>query len=143
MSMKSVLKFKKISEKATTPSKGSIYSIGLDLYSAYDYIINPNERCLCMTDIIIELPQGCYGRIAPRSGLAVKHSIDVGAGVVDPDYRGNVGILLINFGTSRFIVKKGDKIAQIICEKCVMPTVIEIDHVSLTERGISGFGSTN
>lgn len=141
--MESVLKFKKMSQNATTPYRGSAYSIGLDLFSAYDYIIDPNHRTLCMTDIIIELPQGCYGRIAPRSGLAVKHSIDVGAGVVDPDYRGNVGILLINFGTSSFIVKKGDKIAQIFCEKCVIPTVIEVEHVSETERGISGFGSTD
>uniref|UniRef100_A0A2K6SRV1 Deoxyuridine 5'-triphosphate nucleotidohydrolase n=1 Tax=Saimiri boliviensis boliviensis TaxID=39432 RepID=A0A2K6SRV1_SAIBB len=82
------LPFARLSEHATAPT-------GYDLYSAYDYTIPPMEKALVKTDIQIALPSGCYGRVAPRSGLAEKHFIDVGAGVIDEDYRGNVGVALI------------------------------------------------
>ena len=80
---------------------------------------------MCLTDIQIAVPEGTYGRVAPRSGLAHKHFIDVGAGVIDRDYRGNVGVILFNFGTSAFKVNKGDRIAQLICEKISYPTIQE------------------
>ena len=72
------------------------------LFSAYDYIIPPKGKVLAKTDLQIQLPNGCYGRVAPRSGLAHKHFIDVGAGVIDQDYRGNVGVILFNFGDQEF-----------------------------------------
>jgi dUTP pyrophosphatase len=75
------------------------------------------EKAIVKTDIQIALPSGCYGRVAPRSGLAAKHFIDVGAGVIDEDYRRNVGVILFNFGKEKFKVKKGDPIAQLICER--------------------------
>jgi hypothetical protein len=71
-------------------------------YSAYDYEIQPSGKVLALTDIQIAVPQGCYGRVAPRSGLAHKNFIDVGAGVIDRDYRGNVGVILFNFGKEVF-----------------------------------------
>ena len=71
-------------------------------FSAYDYVIPSHGKVLAKTDIQIELPDGCYGRVAPRSGLAHKHFIDVGAGVIDQDYRGNVGVILFNFGSEDF-----------------------------------------
>ena len=93
------------------------------------------------TDIRVAIPEGCYGRIAPRSGLAWKHSIDVGAGVVDSDYRGNVCVILFNFSDEDFIVSKGDRIAQLICERIALTQLFE-SKLDQTERQDNGFGST-
>lgn len=97
---------------------------------------------LVKTDLQVMIPDGCYGRVAPRSGLAVKNFIDVGAGVIDSDYRGNVGVVLFNFSEDDFIVKKGDRIAQLICEKIEYPELKEETDLESTERGAAGFGST-
>uniref|UniRef100_A0A8D2DUH5 Deoxyuridine 5'-triphosphate nucleotidohydrolase n=1 Tax=Sciurus vulgaris TaxID=55149 RepID=A0A8D2DUH5_SCIVU len=123
------------------PTRGSKRVTGYDLYSAYDYIVPPMERALVKTDIQIALPSGCYGRIAPRSSLAAKHFIDVGAGVIDEHYRGNVGVVLFNFGKEKFGVKKGDRIAQLICERIFNPDIEEVQVLNDTERGLGGFGS--
>ncbi|GAB5572482.1 deoxyuridine 5'-triphosphate nucleotidohydrolase [Prionailurus iriomotensis] len=149
------LRFVRLSEHATAPSKGSARAAGYDLYSAYDYTVPPMEKVLVKTDIQIALPSGCYGRVggshwprsvtcedAPRSGLAAKHFIDVGAGVIDEDYRGNVGVVLFNFGKEKFEVKKGDRIAQLICERIFYPEIEEVQVLDDTERGSGGFGST-
>ena len=137
-----VMKFSKLTNKAYTPTKGSEDAAGLDLYSAYDYVVKPADKMLVRTDIQVELPEGCYGRIAPRSGLALKHFIDVGAGVIDRDYRGNIGILLFNFGKTKFVIKKGDRVAQIILEKICNPILQEVDKLGSSKRGKQGFGST-
>ncbi|XP_005376761.1 PREDICTED: deoxyuridine 5'-triphosphate nucleotidohydrolase, mitochondrial isoform X3 [Chinchilla lanigera] len=136
------LRFMRLSEHATAPTRGSALAAGFDLYSAYDYTIPPMEKALVKTDIQIALPSGCYGRVAPRSGLAAKHFIDVGAGVIDEDYRGNVGVVLFNFGKEKFEVKKGDRIAQLICERIYYPEIEEVQGLEDTERGAGGFGST-
>ncbi|KAM9223858.1 deoxyuridine 5'-triphosphate nucleotidohydrolase, mitochondrial [Leptosomus discolor] len=136
------LRFTKLSENASAPSKGSARAAGYDLYSAYDCVIPPMEKAVVKTDIQIALPSGCYGRVAPRSGLAAKHFIDVGAGVIDEDYRGNVGVVLFNFGKEAFEVKKGDRIAQLICERICYPELEEVQALDDTERGEDGFGST-
>lgn len=80
--------------------------------------------------------------VAPRSGLAWKHSIDVGAGVIDADYRGPVGVILFNHSDTDFEVKPGDRIAQLIIEKIITPEVLEVDDLDSTVRGEGGFGST-
>ncbi|KAI2574091.1 deoxyuridine triphosphatase [Homo sapiens] len=136
------LRFARLSEHATAPTRGSARAAGYDLYSAYDYTIPPMEKAVVKTDIQIALPSGCYGRVAPRSGLAAKHFIDVGAGVIDEDYRGNVGVVLFNFGKEKFEVKKGDRIAQLICERIFYPEIEEVQALDDTERGSGGFGST-
>ncbi|NWR69140.1 DUT protein, partial [Centropus unirufus] len=136
------LRFARLSENASVPSRGSARAAGYDLYSAYDCVIPPMEKAVVKTDIQIALPSGCYGRIAPRSGLAAKHFIDVGAGVIDEDYRGNVGVVLFNFGKESFQVKKGDRIAQLICERIFYPELEEVQALDDTERGEDGFGST-
>jgi len=87
------------------------------LYSIENIVISPRGKALISTGISVQIPIGNYGRIAPRSGLAVKHFIDVGAGVVDADYRGEVRVLLFNFGEEEFKVSQGDRIAQLIIEK--------------------------
>ncbi|NXF77212.1 DUT protein, partial [Sclerurus mexicanus] len=136
------LRFTKLSENAFAPSRGSARAAGYDLYSAYDCVIPPMEKAVVKTDIQIALPSGCYGRVAPRSGLAAKHFIDVGAGVIDEDYRGNIGVVLFNFGKETFEVKKGDRIAQLICERIYYPELEEVEALDDTERGEGGFGST-
>ncbi|XP_016018746.2 deoxyuridine 5'-triphosphate nucleotidohydrolase, mitochondrial isoform X2 [Rousettus aegyptiacus] len=136
------LRFVRLSEHATAPTKGSARAAGYDLYSAYDYTVPPMEKTLVKTDIQIALPSGCYGRVAPRSGLAAKHFIDVGAGVIDEDYRGDIGVILFNFGKEKFEVKKGDRIAQLICERIFYPEIEEVQVLDDTERGSGGFGST-
>ncbi|XP_054626445.1 deoxyuridine 5'-triphosphate nucleotidohydrolase, mitochondrial isoform X2 [Dunckerocampus dactyliophorus] len=139
---RAVLRFAKLTEHATTPTRGSAKAAGYDLYSAYDYSIGPMDKAIVKTDIQIAVPHGCYGRVAPRSGLAAKHFIDVGAGVVDEDYRGNVGVVLFNFGKETFEVKKGDRVAQLVCEKICYPDLVEQKTLDDTERGAGGFGST-
>src|SRR5215475_5712733 len=91
------LLFVKLSENAYAPTKGSAEAAGFDLCSAYDYVVPASGKVIAMTDLQMLILEGCYGRIAPRSGLAAKNFIDVGAGVIDRDYRGNIGVVLFNF----------------------------------------------
>ena len=94
------------------------------------------------TDLSIACPPGTYGRVAPRSGLTVKNGIHVGAGVIDADYRGPVGVVLFNLGQEDFVIQVGDRIAQLILEKVCIATVEEVDELDSTVRGSGGFGST-
>jgi dUTP pyrophosphatase len=116
--------------------------LGFDLASAYDTIVPARNKAIVKTDLAIAIPYGTYARIAPRSGLAVKNFIDTGAGVVDYDYRGNVGVVLFNHADSDFLVKRGDRVAQLILEKISMADCMEVEELAATERGEGGFGST-
>jgi len=136
------LKFAKLTDNAFAPTRGSEQAAGFDLYSAYDYVVPKMGKVVALTDIQIALPGGCYGRVAPRSGLAAKYFIDVGAGVIDQDYRGNVGVVMFNFNSDDFHVKKGDRIAQLILERIFIPTLQELPSLDSTVRGDGGFGST-
>lgn len=136
------LSFKKLSLHAKAPIKGSEQAAGYDLFSAEVAVIKPGGRVCIKTDLELSIPFGCYGRIAPRSGLAAKYGIDVGAGVVDSDYRGNVTALLFNFGTKDFHVTRGDRIAQLILEKIHHAELVEVKYLDSTARGNNGFGST-
>mmetsp|Transcript_5011 Transcript_5011/g.7862 ORF Transcript_5011/g.7862 Transcript_5011/m.7862 type:complete len:221 (-) Transcript_5011:119-781(-) len=131
-----------LSDKATLPTRGSPESAGLDLSSSESVTIPSGQRRVVKTDLSIACPQGTYARIAPRSGLAVKHGIDVGAGVVDADYRGPVGVVLFNFGDADYEVQPGDRIAQLILEQVCMADVVQVDALDETQRGSAGFGST-
>jgi len=137
-----VLQVCKLSEHALIPTKGSKTAAGYDLYSAYDYVIPAQGKVIAKTDISIRVPDGTYGRVAPRSGLAAKSHLDVGAGVIDQDYTGNVGVVLFNHAQTDFEIKKGDRIAQLICEKIEYPEIEEVTSLNSTERGEGGFGST-
>lgn len=132
----------KLSDRATIPSRGSMYAAGYDLYSAYDRVIPRRGSAVVLLDIAISIPVGTYARIAARSGLAVKNAIDVGAGVIDYDYRGNVGVVLFNHSDNDFAICKGDRIAQLILERISMAPVVEVDALTETHRGQNGFGST-
>jgi dUTP pyrophosphatase len=133
---------KKLTYDSIIPTRGSDGAVGYDLYSNMSCVIRASERGLVSTGITIVLPPGVYGRVAPRSGLAVKHGIQVGAGVIDPDYTGEVKVILFNHGDKDFEVKKGDRIAQLVLEKCETPPIKEINIVEDTDRGSGGFGST-
>jgi dUTP pyrophosphatase len=136
------MEVKRLSEFAIIPTRGSKYSAGFDLSSAYDTIVLAHCNAIVKTDISISIPENTYARIAPRSGLAVKNFIDTGAGVVDYDYRGPVGVVLFNHSNIDFMVKRGDRVAQLILEKISMVDITEVDELADTERGKNGFGST-
>ena len=136
------LGIKKLVQDSIIPTRGSDGAVGYDLYSNEDCIIEPDNRWLVSTGISVVLPEGVYGRVAPRSGLSVKHGIQVGAGVIDPDYTGEVRVILFNQGNKNFEIKKGDRIAQLILERCETPPVVEINTIEATKRGSGGFGST-
>ena len=136
------LRVKKLSEYASIPKRGSPLSAGFDLASAEKTVIKAGCRGIVKTDLSVACPPGTYARIAPRSGLAVKKFIDVGAGVVDQDYRGPVGVVLFNFGAEDFHVDIGDRVAQLVLEKISMVDAVEVSELDETERGEGGFGST-
>ncbi|KAF2739112.1 dUTP diphosphatase, partial [Polyplosphaeria fusca] len=131
-----------LSLHAKAPTKGSAFAAGHDLYSARDVVIPARGRARVDTDISIAVPAGTYGRVAPRSGLAAKHGIDTMAGVIDADYRGQVGVILANLSEVDFEVKVGDRVAQLIVEKIVMPEVVVVEKLEESVRGAGGFGST-
>ena len=142
MSSEETLQIKRLTLDATLPTRASPGSVGYDLYSLNDLCIQPNSRDIVSTGVCATIPMGCYGRIAPRSGLTVKYGIHVGAGVIDPDYTGELKVCLFNLGSVPFEIKKGDRIAQLILEKCETPLIDEVEEIKDTQRGTRGFGSS-
>lgn len=132
------------SDKATLPTRGSVLSAGWDLYSSEEGLIPGHGQGMIATDVSVIVPEGTYGRVAPRSGLAAKHGISTGAGVIDADYRGEVKVILFNHSDKDFKIEKGDRIAQLVLEKIVNAEIREIseEELTATERGDGGFGST-
>jgi len=132
----------RLNTQAILPTRATSGSAGYDLTAIRDDVIEPGCRKLLPIGVAIKLPWGVYGRIAPRSGLAVKKGIQVGAGVIDPDYTGEIHVLLFNHGTENFEIRTGDRIAQLILEKFEFHEVIQVDSINETLRGAGGFGST-
>lgn len=141
--MESKLLIKRLSNDAIVPERsGSSASVGYDLYSIVDVEIPPLARGIVSTGIAATVPTGCYGRIAPRSGLAVKNGIQTGAGVIDPDYTGEVKVVLFNHDKTAFVIKPGYRVAQLVLERFETPEIEEVQNLTETERGEGGFGST-
>lgn len=149
----SKLQFQKLSEDATIPKRAHEGDAGYDLYSAVDTTVPARSTKLVATDICVRLPEppvpttSVYGRIAERSGLALKKSIAVGGGVIDTTFTGSLGVILHNHSDADFTVRRGDRVAQFIVEVCMTPAVEEVTDVSgagsvATERGGRGFGSS-
>ncbi len=147
------LKVKPLSENYNLPVYGSDYAAGIDLYSNTHLVIKPNGRSAVPTGISIEWgkeseedtsnPCDYYLQIAPRSGLALKHGIDVGGGVIDYDYRGEIMVILFNHGNSDFEIKPNERIAQAILTKINRFNSIElVENLTDSTRGNNGFGST-
>ena len=137
-----VVKIKRMNVNARLPVRSSEGAAGYDLSAAHPAVVPAHGKCLVKTGLAMAIPNGCYGRIAPRSGLALKKFIDIGASVIDADYRGEVGVILFNFSDTDFEVNMGDRIAQIIFEKIKTPPIKELDSLEGTDRGTGGYGST-
>jgi len=128
-------------DDAIIPKRGSKQAAGYDLYTIDEGRLMPKQTRLFDTGISFTVPEGTYGRIAPRSGLS-KKGILVNAGVVDRDYTGPVKVMLHNLSDEMYQVKKNDRIAQLIIEKIATPIIEEVGSLEETDRGDGGFGST-
>jgi dUTP pyrophosphatase len=137
-----VLKVRRSTEKAKIPTKGSKNAAGHDLHSIEEKTISKESQELISTGIHISIPKGTYARIAPRSGLATRNMIGIGAGVIDEDYQGEVKVLIFNHGHQDFHIKEGDRITQLILEKIKDVEVLEVERLDDTKRGNQGFGSS-
>lgn len=143
-----IIKVKRVNENIniSLPSYATENSSGMDLSSASieEIVLNPMQTVLIPTNLIVEIPHGYEGQVRPRSGLALKHNIGIinSPGTIDADYRGEVKILLTNFGNEPFSVKFGDRIAQLVICKVEKAEIIIEDKISKTERNSGGFGHT-
>tara|TARA_R110000751_G_scaffold42375_2_gene98477 strand:+ start:271 stop:750 length:480 start_codon:yes stop_codon:yes gene_type:complete len=134
---------KKTHPEAAVPTQATEGDAGYDLYSLDEITLTPLARTVVKTGISLAIPMGFYGRIAPRSGLAVKKGLDVLAGVVDSGYRGNVGVVLINLSGETVSLDKKSKVAQLIIEQCLDVEWVESEDLSESRRGEEGYGSSD
>ncbi len=149
MEEKIVIKFKRLSEKFNDiplPSYSTEGSSGMDLRAAIDdkIVIKPFETVLIPTNLAVEIPKGFEGQVRPRSGLAAKNSVTVlnTPGTIDSDYRGEIKIILTNFGKEDFVVNRGDRIAQLVISKVERVKIMESNELETTQRNEGGFGHT-
>lgn len=128
------------------PAYETLHAAGMDLKAFLEepVLLKPMQRQLIPTGIFIELPEGYEAQIRPRSGLAFKHGITVfnSPGTIDADYRGEIKVLLINFGDADFEIKNGERIAQMIVSKHEVVTWSETNELNETKRGAGGYGHT-
>ncbi|KAI9595588.1 deoxyuridine triphosphatase, partial [Syncephalis fuscata] len=137
-----LLLYKRLSDKATAPTRATQHSVGYDLSSATDCTIQPSQRVRIPLDLAIEFTNGYMGDIRSRSGRAFKEGLIVITGTIDPDYRGNIYVVLCNISDTPVTIKTGERIAQLVLTPVVTPTAKEIHQLSNTQRGNNGFGST-
>ncbi len=137
-----------LADGAVAPTRGSKYAAGLDLYAYIPekgqcVVVASGHRNMISTGVTMAIPEGYYGRVAPRSGLALKYGIDVMAGVVDSDFRSAVQVILYNTAKKEdFVVRNGDRIAQLILTPYGQHDPVAVKRLGDTERGQGGFGST-
>lgn len=133
-------------EDLPTPRYMTSGSAGMDLYAAINgsYELKPGERGLISSGIHLEIPEGFEAQIRPRSGLAINSGITLlnTPGTIDSDYRGEIKVIMINLSSETFMIKKGDRIAQIVFNKIELPSIEVVESIEVSERGSSGFGST-
>lgn len=137
-----MLKVKLVHPEAFAPKRAHSGDAGFDLYAHSAGAVAPGAHVIIPTGISVQIPEGYYGRVAPRSGLAANYGINVHAGVVDPNYRGEIKVILINHGGRIWEYRRGERIAQLILEAysdCDVEVVRELDN---TSRGTGGLGST-
>ncbi len=132
--------------KHQLPQYETEQSAGVDLRANIDepITLKPLERVLVKTGLYIALPKGFEAQVRPRSGLAYKNGISVlnSPGTIDADYRGEIGVILVNISNQDFIINDGERIAQMVIAKHEQPTFVEVKELNETERGAGGFGST-
>ncbi|MCF6464685.1 dUTP diphosphatase [Clostridium sp. Cult2] len=128
------------------PNYKTVGSAGMDLHANIDepILIKPLERVLVSTGLFISIPKGYEAQIRARSGLALKHGISLanGIGTIDSDYRGEIGVILINLSNDDYIIKRGDRIAQMVFVKYERAELMEVSTLDSTDRGEGGFGHT-
>ncbi len=122
-----MISFRKLDPSAIIPTRATPHSAGLDLYALEDTLVGATT-VIVPTGVAVRLPPGTYGRIAMRSGLAVRHSLAVSAGVIDIDYEGAIGVVTHSTDGSNYTIKKGDRFAQLIVEKCCYGNAIEVEE---------------
>ena len=139
-------KIKKLSQLAEIPEYATEQSAGVDLRAVLNepVTLRSLERKVVMTDLAIALPRDYEAQVRPRSGLAAKHGITVlnTPGTIDADYRGNIGVILVNLSTEPYTIHNGERIAQLVIAKHERVEFVEVDELDETERGDGGFGST-
>ena len=140
---RNTLRIVKRHPKAITPSRGSNHAAGYDLYAVDGVVIPPKGLALIDTGISAQFPHSTYGRIASRSGLALKNNIETKGGVIDPDYTGSIKVILYNFGDTSFTVQSGDRVAQLILESYAVADIQESNDIPTTARAEKGFGSSD
>ena len=133
---------KRLRPDAALPARADPGAAGYDVRAAEPFVVPARGKALVSTGLSATAPEGTYIRVAPRSGLAWKHSIDVGAGVIDRSYTGEIKVVLFNYSEVSFHGHKGERIAQLIVEKIETPEIVETDEIGESERGSGGFGST-
>ena len=141
--MKTV-KFKKINPDAIIPDYAHTGDAGMDLYSVEDTILEPMEWKKINTGLIMELPKGTEGQVRSKSGIAYNYGVFVlnSPGTVDENYRGEIGVVLYNLNKTPFVIKKGQKIAQLVINKVCYCKTKQIETLTSSQRGEGGFGST-
>lgn len=142
----SVIRVKKLNEKAILPTYGSAEAAGADLYACLDapVTVQPGETAWIPTGIALEVPKGCAGLVYARSGLGVKRGLAPAnkVGVIDSDYRGQIHVVLLNHGKTEQTIQHGERIAQFLITPVLTPAYEEAEALSDTDRGVGGFGST-
>lgn len=127
------------------PCRATPHSAGFDVRSAEpDFVLQPGQIRAVATGLIMELPPGLECQVRPRSGLALRHGITLpnSPGTIDPDYRGELKVVLQNCGSEAVAIRRGDRIAQLVFARFLVPALLEVEGVSETGRGGGGFGST-
>lgn len=142
LTMSAPIRVKKLSDTATIPTRGSEVAAGWDLYASQQTVVPARGKAIIATDIAIAVPVGYYGRVAPRSGMAWKKHTDIGAGVIDADYRGPVGVVMFNHADEDLLIEVEDRVAQLVIEQISMAPLTEVESLDDTERGEGGYGST-
>ncbi len=136
------INMKRLTETAILPKRADAGSVGYDLYADSEHLIHAGQRAIIKTGIAMAIPAGLYGRVADRSSIAWKRGGHVIAGVIDPSYRGEIGVVMVNLSDEPITINKSEKIAQLILEHVATPFVVEVDSLDDTARGVGGFGST-
>ena len=137
-----MLRVKLTHQNAKLPTRRYPSDAGLDIFAVEHATLRPGVHAVLPTGLHIEIPDGYVGQIWPRSGLAANHGIDTLAGVVDAPYRGEIKVSIINHGHEDLEIKPGDRIAQLIIQRCELWECVQVGELSDTERGGNGFGST-
>jgi len=146
---KVLVKFKRLDNQFNDiplPSYSTEHSAGMDVRAAVgeSIVVRPGEIVLVPTNLSVEIPVGYEIQVRPRSGLAIKHGIGIlnSPGTIDSDYRGEVKIILFNFGKEKFVIKRGERIAQLVLSKVYQARLLEVEELNETKRGSGGFGHT-